>query len=178
MIRENFKKVGVFNTVLIILVVIYDSLRLVTGNTLLPKISIAIHFGAYIAGILYAVSGYKKDAAKYYKVFMLFLVVSEILSFVSKMDRSEPPMFSMILSGICVFAALILFFVKDFGKKNTIAICSMSLILHISNLLYTLINASAKFQAATGPISDSILLIVALVFIVAKYEDKASRGSN
>lgn len=178
MIRENFKQVGIFNLLLIILVVIYDSIRLVTGSTLMPKIVILVHFVAYFAGILYAFSGYKKEGVKYYKAFMFFVAIAEILSFAGKLTRSEPSTLSIVLSGVCIVAALALAFVKDLGNKLSITLCSTCLAFHLYNLIHTAVNASAKFQAITGPLSDAVLIIIALVFVLAKYEDKAERGTK
>lgn len=178
MIRENFKQVGIFNLLLIVLVVIYDSIRLVTGSTLMPKIVILVHFVAYFAGILYAFSGYKKEGAKYYKVFMFLVAASEILSFAGKLTRSEPSTLSVVLSGICIALMLALALVKDLGNKLSITLCSICLAIHLYNLIYTAINAAAKFQAITGPLSDVILIIVALVFVIAKFEDKYARGTE
>lgn len=178
MIRENFKKVGIFNLALILFVMIYDSIRLATGHSLMPKIVILVHFVAYFAGMTYAFNGYKKDSAIYHKAFMLCLSLSEILSLVDKINRPESSTFSVILSGICVAISFVLLFGKDLGSKFSISICSLSLAIHIYNFFHVLINSTSKFQAVTGPISDSIMLIIALVFIVAKYEDKKMRGSN
>lgn len=45
------------------------------------------------------------------------------------------------------------------------------------NLTHVIINVSGtRFQAATGPLSDFVMFIVAIVFVLAKYEDKATRG--
>lgn len=177
MIRENFKKVGIFNLVLIVFVVVYDSIRLATGNSMLPKIIILVHFVAYFAGLLYAFSGYRKNGARYYKIFMLCLSVSEILSLVGKLNRPEPSTLSLILSGICIALSLVLLFGKDLGNKLSITACSLCLVIHLYNFFHTLINATTKFQAVTGPLSDTIMLVIALVFIIAKYEDKKERGT-
>lgn len=178
MIRENFKKVGIFNLALLVFVLVYDSIRLATGHSLMAKAVILVHFISYFAGLLYAFSGYKKDAAKYYKVFMFFVAVSEVLSFVGKLTRSEPALITTILSGICVAIALSLTFIKDLGSKMSVSLCSICLAIHSFNLIYTIINASTKFQAISGPLSDFMLLVIALVFVLAKYEDKAARGSK
>ena len=178
MIRENFKKVGIFNLLLIVLVVIYDSIRLATGHSLMPKIVILVHFVAYFVGLLYAFSGYKKDAARYYKIFMFLVAASEALSFVGKLTRSEPSTLMTVLSGVCIAIALSLTIVKDLGNKFSIVLCSISIAIHLYNVIHTAIFASAKFQAISGPLSDLILLIVALVFILAKYEDKFARGTE
>lgn len=60
MIKANYKKAGIFNLLLLVFVIIYDSIRLATGHSLIPKIAILVHFVAYFAGLLYAFSGYKK----------------------------------------------------------------------------------------------------------------------
>lgn len=111
MIKANYKKVGIFNLLLLVFVIIYDSIRLATGHSLIPKIAILVHFVAYFAGLLYAFSGYKKDGAKYYKVFMFLVAVSEALSFIDKITRTETSLITTILSGVCVVIALSLTFI-------------------------------------------------------------------
>lgn len=178
MIKENFRKVGVFNLALLVLVIIYDSIRLATGHSLIPKIAIIVHFVAYFAGILYTFRGYKKGAAKYYKVYMFLVAISETLSFIVKLTRSEVTQINTVLSGVCVAIALSLTFIKDLGNKLSISLCSLSLAIHLYNLIYVVLFSSTKFQAISGPISDLALIAITFVFVLVKYEDKAARGSE
>lgn len=178
MISNNFKKVGIFNLALILLVVIYDTIRLVTGNSIIGKITIIVHFIAYFFGLLYAFSGYKKDASKYYKLYMFLFSVSEIMSTISVVLRKEPSTISTLLTGLCAVFALILTFGKDLGKNTTLSICAICLSIHIYNLIHILINSQTKFQAITNSLSNIVLVVIALVFIIAKYENKALRGSK
>lgn len=178
MIKDNIKKTGVFNLILIALMVVYDSVRLFTGHSTMAKVTIIIHFVGFAAALVYTISGYKKDAAKYFKIYMFTLSICEIMSLVSLTSRTEPSVLSYVLRGICVINALMLTFAKDLGRKKSITICSAILLFHLYNLIHTLINATSKFQAVTNTLSDIILVILALVFIVAKYEDKESRGSK
>lgn len=89
MIRNNIIKTGIFNLILIISMVVYDSIRLVTGHSAMAKVTILVHFVGFAAALVYTMSGYKKDAAKYYKIYMLTLTVCEIMSLINITTRTE-----------------------------------------------------------------------------------------
>ena len=178
MIRDNFKKVGIVNLILIELVLIYDVIRLFKGDSAIGQATIIVHILGYFVGLLYAFSGYKKDAAKYYKLYMLAVLVAEVMSIFNLAPRTQPDVISYVLRGACIVFAILLTFAKDLGSKTTLSICSASLFIHIFNLVRIIINANNKLAAATNSVSDLALIIIALVFILAKYEDKKARGTN
>lgn len=178
MVRDNFKKVGIFNLVLIGLVLVYDVIRLFDNASVIGRAAILVHILGYVTGLLYAFSGYKKDSAKYYMLFMFMLLISEVMSILNLTSRSEANIVSYILRVACILIAFMLTFGKNLGLKTTLSICSVSLLIHIYNLVRVIINAKDKFQAATNSVSDLVLIVIALVFILAKYEDKFARGTE
>ena len=79
--RDILKKAGIVNGILIVATVICK-LFLFSSATMMTKIDSVVCMVALIFGLFYSLSGYKKDSAKYYKVFMILYVVSSIFSLV------------------------------------------------------------------------------------------------
>lgn len=135
---------------------------------------------AALAAIEYFVRGAKKDAAKYYKMFMLFeastfVIVYAFCLFEPKQEfMIMEDIFSLLLFGSTLLLAL----GKDLGQKVSLSLASFNVAVY----LYALISAFVKSL-------DNPLYIImtatwfsisglALIMTIAKYIDKKSRNTK
>lgn len=140
---------------------------------------------ALIASITYFAMGYKKDAARYYKLFMLLQAATFVVEYLvsSFIDNTEPASgvliaFSLVLYGNTLMLAL----AKDLGKKVTIGIASFNLVVYTAVLVGSLFDDYLTSVART----DTIILAttwfalagITLLMTIAKYVDKAKRNTK
>ena len=186
-IVKNFKKAGIFNTVLICITLLLQLYYMF----LTPAYSYATFFDyffcvamivALIFGMFYAFSGYKKSSAKYYKAF-IYLSLLACLSFaIDDLLYINNPVFSSMTgtyaSFIRVVPIALLAFVKDFGKRNS-RICAylqfaLSLFIFVRGLvLYSEVITEIIVYACY-----LLLSAIMVVFVEEKYKDKAARGTK
>lgn len=173
-INDNLKKAGYFNIALIVIAIV---LRLIIINTVptIVKIDSIICIAALIFGLFYALSGYKKDGAKYYKAFISLYFVSSIVSLITSIiaPTSESINIYILFINIVVIVLLfILAFVKDVGISKSTNISLLILLVNIIKMFYT---NKLTYQ---GGFANLILACILCVFVSAKYRDKESRGTK
>ena len=107
LINDNLKKAGYFNTVLIMIAII---LRIVSlgGLPLHVLFDSVLCIIALIFGLFYSLNGYKKDAAKYYKMFMYLYFASSVLSFLAPLLKEEKNVLFICINAIIVVLVFIL----------------------------------------------------------------------
>lgn len=154
-------------------------------------LSAAAELLSLIFSVLYFVKGFQKDAAKYYRLFLLFYALTypvEVLAAVLGYEQigvsSVLPVsavFSMLLYG----NTLILAVGKDLGKKVSYLLCGINVFSDLIPVIGCMIPGAVTFAnekiAASSIILYCTWLILSLnafVMTAAKYRDKAARGTN
>ncbi len=134
-----------------------------------------------VTGVLYLVKDYSKQAAKYYKLFLVLNVIVCILTVFIDLFfyKSTTLMYLISVLNICkIITLLMLAYGKDLGEKKTWTIFYILLAIDIIKLLFAFINMSSigfDFSFAgyvTALISDGTIGLA----IKGKYDDKKSRG--
>lgn len=177
-IINNLKQTGIFNTILIAVGIIYDVVRAFSASNALSIIAIAFQLIAYFFALNYAFSGYKKDAAKSFRHFLYGYALSILVTMISSYVRGKAPINSTIFAIIRFILVLILAYGKDLGKLNSYLLAEAVFILSFDTVIRQATNASALFRSLYTILSSLILSAVLWVFIVAKYQDKESRGTK
>ena len=171
LINDNLKKTGIFNSIFIVIAIVFR-LYFISVFPIATKIDSIICIVALIFGLFYCLSGYKKDAAKYYKAFMYLYLFSCIFSLVASCDGS---VLSIIANVLILVSAFILAFVKDLGEKKSnglaLAILGVSIIKLCLVITKTIPHISVAF-------ANLMLTCILCVFVSAKYADKTSRGAK
>ena len=174
-INDNLKKAGYFNVVLIIAAII-AKLATIKKVSMLVNIDSIVCIIALVFGLFYSLSGYKKDSAKYYKVFMYLYFVSSVLSL---LVPSIAPLsgkidfFIVSINVIILILVFVLAFIKDLGVNKSTYISIFILILNVVKLFY-----NVKMTVLLLGFSNLILACIVCVFVSAKYKDKESRGTK
>lgn len=185
-INKNLKQVGIVNIILIVATIVLLFINF-SSRTTIAKIDVIVCVIALIFGIFYAFNGYKKDAAKYYKAFMILVFVSALNSIITPLSfiitsQSADAVSGIILT-ICHLPIAVcigfLSFGKDLGKDKSIKLAIAVLVLNAIKLLYIVITGGTLgITTLSACIANAILAIIIVVFVSAKYADKASRGAK
>lgn len=187
-ITKNLKKVGIVNTVLIAICLFLDGYVVgqYPGILTSPMFMIdnCLKMFSVICGLIYAISGYKKNAAKYYKAFMILQLCTRIFDlsndiyFTSLSDAYGSSYFTTVFKSIIVICVAILAFAKDFGKKKSLIVVYVSLICDAAVLVRVLTTYSNSMGDVAMALAYFVLGAITAVFVDAKYIDKASRGAK
>ncbi len=135
-----------------------------------------------LTGVIYLLHGYKKNAAVYYKTFILLLVLVNLMVII--MDVIYATMTGIIiikclLYAIKIILLLLLAFKKDLGPKNTWIIFYIVVAVDIAAFVVMLIiMAAGSFDNGNiiGVIAALIADVTLGLAIHGKYADKKSRG--
>ena len=134
-------------------------------------------------GILYLLKEYSKQAAIFYKAFLLILVLVTVLVTIS--DDISPDMNGLIitkcvLSGVKVIVLLLLAFWKNLGKKNSLILFCILISMDVAALILVLINMmNTSFNfSLLGVITAIVADGTVGLDVRGKYIDKSERGSR
>lgn len=133
---------------------------------------------AVLAALEYFARGAKKDAARYYKMFLIFeaatFVLEELVNIFVESFYISPvsELFTMLLFGVTILLA----FGKDLGKKVTLSLVGFNLLVYACVMIHAFVNGSFEnpfslIMTTTWFSTASITMVMA----IAKYRDKADR---
>ena len=135
---------------------------------------------ALISGILYLTHGYKKNAAVYYKGYVLILLINEIFTAVLG-NVNESYLFKFVCI-INLVLMTILTVGKDLGKTNSFTLVGLILIgktiLLINLISVSQAVGSMDVNMLLGMVGQIILTITTALMVCGKYLDKESRGAK
>ena len=185
-ITKNLKKVGIVNTILIAVCLILDGYLIGRYPIILSSPTFVItnvfEVISIIFGLVYAISGYKKDSAKYYKGFMITLLITRIVDAFDDLyitltfAEYNNSYFTSVFKFAIVICIAILVFAKDFGKKKSLIVAYAALICDVA-VFARIITAYGGFVADIVVASIYLILsCITTIFVEAKYIDKESRG--
>ena len=182
--KKGLKLAGIINSIFIVFAIL---LRIVFFNYedgILVIIDSCVSIATLVFGIIYAISGYKKNAAKFYKTFMGAYLFSCVLSLVTLasyfISIGQLASINSILALLCIvlsiFASYKLCFGLDLGYKKS---QKLALIILLSNLIKMIVDLLFKLPMSL-PIDFSNLIFscILMVFVLGKYLEKENRGTK
>lgn len=185
-INKNLKKTGIIN-IIIILATIALRLSKVGSMDMLATINACICSIALAVGVIYAITGYKKTSAKYYKIYMFLYLVSCIIALIAPFDLLSRGLagLSLYLNIFCCIAIVvcigILSFGKNLGKDKSINLSYTVLAISTVESLILLLDDQKIFtplDKISTSLSYLLLAIILILFVSAKYADKESRDAE
>ena len=174
-ITKNLKQAGIFNTALIVVGLAYDVFNLFNARNVYNVIAVVLQIVAYCFALNYAFKGYKKSAAKSFKMFLYAFALSMITTMAYTLINGKAPMHSTVFAAIRLVCVVILAFGKDLGKTKSYALAGTSLLFATISVVKQLTNDVSLARQLITSLSAFILSAVLFIFIVAKYKDKESR---
>lgn len=138
---------------------------------------------AIVSGMVYLWKGYGKDVAAYYRTMMLLQVVSSAIMIVLisiYFSTGALSIISLVVMSVKVLLLLVLTFMNNWGKKNSMALFCIILIVDIIGIVCMFIGVSRAdlvyriSDAASRLILDGTIGLA----IKGKYDDKERRGTD
>lgn len=190
--EKKLKKAGTITINAILVAVILRVSLYTTVQTLAARIQSVISIVALTFGVFYALKGYKKNAAKNYKGFMLLYFVNGLLSIVAPLSIEMSTNSFRLVSGVTlagniviVICACILALGKDLGKNKSLtlsyAILGCNLIKLVAIILDleknpNIVDTKTLAYAIVAYVSNLLLAAILVIFVDGKYMDKEARG--
>lgn len=151
------------------------------SDTGLRMVSYIAEIIALISGIVYLAYGYKKNAAVYYKFFMVILVIGQAIICYRQTVGTFPIMPSAaILNIISLIVLVILATGKDLGKSKSYLIVAILLACRLIALILDIIvfSGATIFSVISHAASNVLLAGAAAFMVTGKYLDKDSRNTK
>lgn len=141
--------------------------------------SLVIKIFALVSSFVYLIKGYKKDADKYYKVFMWILGISEVIGFASLLNKGIQLPFNQAIIAVLKFAAFVLIIgANDYGKLKS-NIISIALIVFTGYAeICLMVSSELATHRAIFSLSQFIFALIVAIMVFEKYSDKESRGAK
>lgn len=180
-ITKNLKTVGIINTILIVAVLIAKGITFL-GSPVILKVESIIGAIGLIFGFIYAYKGYKKEGAKYYKLFMYTYFINSIFPVVLTIVDSglnKSLILPIVLRIIILVCICLLVFVKNFGKTKSFIAIGIVLLINVVRFVSVFFAPNAiNAPLITTSLENLLLAIIAFIFVVCKYADKEARGTK
>lgn len=181
---QNYKGLNAIIVVLLFVCLITGVYRFISSLNK-STISIVLSFifiVTCVAGLIYALYGYKKNAAMYYKTFMFFFSITNIMQAVTDIIKTKDMSFESNISGvlrivICIIA-LILTFAKNLGKSSSMTLAYVMLITGSVNIIRLFVLYHSDLPLFISNIRDLSMIVIGFLFVIEKYIDKESRGAR
>ena len=152
------------------------------GTRIIDNLYFIASIIALAASLIYLMKDYKKSSHMFYKAFLWFLGISEILRYTSAFSQGAT--FTPFRAFIWVMTLVAYIFIigaKDYGKVKSNIVSITLVVLNLYSLI-AFIPMMKHFEGLTPYLVDVIgqLIIASTTAIVvcAKYIDKTERGTN
>lgn len=136
---------------------------------------------ALISGVIYLAFGYKKNAAAYYKTFMVIMVITQAFMCYRQMITGVSEKVAIL--NIIPFAMLVILATgKDLGKATSYVIAAIPLACRLIILILDIttfgVMPNTGFTIISHAVSNVLLAGTAAFMVTGKYLDKAERGTK
>ena len=156
--------------------------------SIFTKLGAAVVILALGASLLYLFKGYRKDAAKYFKLYMCLFAMAQLVSTFATVYSAPNgnSLISVAFPALTYGPILILALVENLGKKRSYMVCafvvaafllaSILVAVMVPGLLRGGTEAGTLYLIRTG--TTLLLAIIMSMMIIAKYRDKEERGTR
>lgn len=182
-VSKNIKKIGLFVAVLLLAALVLCFIRFFKPCAVpLRYVQDAVYILTVLAGFEYTFGGFKKNAAKSYKLFMLLACLECVLLLIYDMissagDGQQDSVSAVLEMANCV-NIFILTFSKNLGKDSSVGLGCAVLGVTVVNSVRLLILYPDNFVVVSRAVMSLALSSLICLFILAKYADKAKRNTN
>ena len=153
-----------------------NSAAIRTGIFLMAAMHIA-NMCALICCVFYARRGYQKEDAAYYKTFLVIMAVACVLAIIASVLFGNV-MPGVVFMGLKILLLLILAFLKDMGKLNTLMIFFIMLLVDVIYAFIGVVPDGYMLFKVISTVSNLLINATVLLAIRGKYADKEERGAE
>lgn len=131
---------------------------------------------ALIGAVVYSLYGFKKNEAKYYKLFINLCAVATILRLVVHVSSNGT--IRAVLTAVQFGALCVLSQAKDLGRKKSMILGLIFIVITLAIAVSMISVVGFETRVLFMSLSDFILALVINILLLAKYADKAERGTT
>ena len=176
--KPIYKAILVLNLLFVVAGIVLSVIEIISGNSDVTRMLTLVASIACLAfATFYIISGYTKDAAKYYKVYGTLLAVKFLLSILSSSITSAPT-FGIMVIAISLVIVLVLILSENLGKEKSFILCGLHVILGVALLVFALSKGNVSIIYIISDIVNIDLACLFGIMTYAKYLDKAERGTK
>lgn len=182
------KGVKIYFAISVVIVTLLNLHSVVESPILVPKIAGCCGIVSCVLAVIYGLKGFSKDAAKFYKLFMIFAFLTYQLA-VCTVGINLNGAFAGVLVGFnCLTASLVLALMlsRDLEKKLSMTFCWIICAITLAEAIAMFIVYPGSLHGGTpeGSIaffrSCSNFFVAEVIFsmTMAKYQDKTARSTK
>ena len=137
---------------------------------------------ALLSAMHYIVSGYTKDAAKYYKVFAGLYALASVVSLLYMYLHADASLFHFAATAVVFGLIIILAVAPNLGKARSLTLCGIVIALRLADLILAFFTVTESawplWMIYMSFFSQLVLAVLLGIMNYAKYLDKAARHSG
>ncbi|MCR5790421.1 MAG: hypothetical protein K6G83_11100 [Lachnospiraceae bacterium] len=140
-----------------------------------------------IFALIYILKDGTKKAAFYYKGFLFFCLISQIVFILSVFvgsysvlasGKMQPLLIVFLLAWIIEYSMLLLLaFARDLGKKNSLILALFAVIMNIC-IIVLFFTLGFSLSILLRNASKILIIVLLYLLVVVKYKDKDARGTK
>lgn len=181
-IMKHKRESCIVNLVLISVALVLEFLKLIRpAESVITQIDMLLCMAAMLPALLYILSGYRKSAAQFYKVFMYMFAASCLCSLANDVIYTiidhYTAYFSTVVRALVFVGALLLAFIPNFGKRKSLGVAYGILALELVNSIRLVVRYGGNFALIVKSVSGVVIACVVCMFVLCKYADKDARGT-
>lgn len=176
--KKSFTVVTIIGLLLLALSFAGNIYGFTIGDKFGDQLQFLCNLAAVVFAFMYLIVGCKKEGSSFFKIFMWLLVFKEAAALINMAIYEQDPPIALILILVCYTATAILAVSMNLGKTRSFVFVGILIVVSAICLIYTLIGNELYNGISIYNATRLVLAIISGVFIYAKYEDKASRGSK
>ena len=173
--KPIYKVILILNLLFIVAGIVFSIIGFTNANMNTTRIiSNIADIACLVFAAFYIFGGYTKSAAKYYKMFGVFLAVRFFISVLSGSVNSKPTL-SIMVATFSLVLILVLLLSENLGKTKSFVLCGLLVIIQLVLLIV------GKDKSVGFIISNLVRQDLACLYGImtyAKYLDKAERGTK
>ena len=183
--NKKFLPIKILHLILIVVGIVLYAAWLIffdQGARLIDNLSFISSIIALAVSFIYLIQGYKKSAHMFYKAFLWFLGISEILRYTSVFSNGAT--FTPFRTFIWVMTLVAYIFIigaKDYGKvkSNIVSITLVALNLYALIAFIPMMKYFEGFNPyLVDVIGQLIIALITAIMVCVKYIDKTERETN
>ena len=176
--KPIYKAILILNLLFIVAGVVFSVIGIARADANVSRIiCLILSVICLVFAAFYIISGYTKDAAKYYKVFGALLAIKYLVEILSGSINSAIP-FGVMVRALSLVIVLVLLLSANLGKAKSFVLCGIFVILRVALLLYAVIRGDMLTILLIGNIVNIDLACLYGIMTYAKYLDKTERGTK
>lgn len=189
-ISKNFRKAGIFNSIIIFIAMILEVNSMFSDISICEKAITVLVILGLLSGMYYSISGYKKDDAKYYQLFMyiyVFILLCDLMfalyfALINRNDATSSwnnvNTTTSVIKLIPLLCVTTLAFGKDLGKNKSFILAIVSFVAVLGSIIAEVLVYNDFIQYSGIYLGFLMLSCTTVVFVAGKYADKKERGTK